>query len=303
MIYMKLEERLKAYGDVLVEEPLKKHTTFKIGGNCRYFVYPKNELCLTIILELLEAEGLSFRTLGKGSNILCSDDNYEGVIICLDRYFTDFYFEDDGTCVVQSGTSIILLAHEAMKRSFSGLEFASGIPGTVGGAVYMNAGAYKSDMSKILKEVFVYRDGSCHWVPVEELDYAYRHSIFQSHPDWIVLGAKCKLELSDQKGIRDLMDSRRQRRLSAQPLDRPCAGSMFRNPENAQAWELIENIGYRGKSIGGAKVSDKHANFIINDKNATAKEIMELVTSIQKEVKKQFNIDLRMEVERFNWEK
>lgn len=300
---MKLEDRLSAYGDVLQKESLKKHTTFKIGGKCRCFVYPKNEMCLTQILKIAKQENVSVKVFGKGSNILCSDDDYDGIVISLDRYFTDFYFEEDGTCVVQSGTSIILLAHEAMKRSFSGLEFASGIPGTVGGAIFMNAGAYKSDMSKILQEVFVYKDGACVWMTNEELEFSYRHSIFQSHPEWIVLGAKCKLVSSDQKEILDLMDSRRQRRLSSQPLDRPCAGSMFRNPEQAQAWELIEKIGYRGKHIGGAKVSDKHANFIINDKNATAAEIMELVKTIQQEVKQQFNIDLHMEVERFNWKK
>lgn len=300
---MKLEDQLSAYGDVLSQESLKTHTTFKLGGKCRYFVYPKNEMCLTQILKIAKQENIPVKVFGKGSNILCSDDDYEGMVLCLDRYFTDFYFEENGTCVVQSGTSIILLAHEAMKRSFSGLEFASGIPGTVGGAVFMNAGAYKSDMSKILQEVFVYKDGVCVWMPIEELDFSYRHSIFQNHPDWIVLGAKCKLELFDQKEIRDLMDSRRQRRLASQPLDRPCAGSMFRNPKQAQAWELIEKIGYRGKRIGGAKVSDKHANFIINDNHATATEIMELVQTIQHEVHQQFKIDLHMEVERFNWEK
>lgn len=300
---MKLEERLCAYGDVLTKESLKKHTTFKIGGDCRYFVYPKNELCLTQIMNIIQEEGLPYKVFGKGSNILCSDDDFPGIVICLDRYFTDFYFETDGTCVVQSGTSIILLAHEAMKRSFSGLEFASGIPGTVGGAVFMNAGAYKSDMSQIIQEVFVYRNGICEWINVQDLDFSYRHSVFQQHADWIVLGMRCQLTPKDQKEILDLMDSRRQRRMASQPLDRPCAGSMFRNPAQAQAWELIEKIGFRGKSIGGAKVSEKHANFIINDKNATAEDIMTLVTTIQKEVKEQFDIDLHTEVERFNWKK
>ncbi|MCI8271581.1 MAG: UDP-N-acetylmuramate dehydrogenase [Erysipelotrichaceae bacterium] len=300
---MKLKERLGAYGDVLTKESLKKHTTFKIGGNCRYFVYPKNELCLTQIMKIIQVEGLPYKVFGKGSNILCSDDDFPGIVICLDRYFTDFYFETDGTCVVQSGTSIILLAHEAMKRSFSGLEFASGIPGTVGGAVFMNAGAYKSDMSQIIQEVFVYRNGICEWINVQDLDFSYRHSVFQQHADWIVLGMRCQLIPGDQKEILDLMDSRRQRRMASQPLDRPCAGSMFRNPTQAQAWELIEKIGFRGKSIGGAKVSEKHANFIINDKNATAEDIMTLVTMIQKEVKEQFDIDLHTEVERFNWKK
>lgn len=214
---------------------------------------------------------------------------------------TDFYFEQDGTLVAQAGCSIILLAHEAMKVSFRGLEFASGIPGTLGGALYMNAGAYRSSISDILQRVFVLKEDSCMWMDVEELDYAYRHSRFQKECEWIILGGKLKLEQGDQKEIRDLMDSRRKRRMSTQPLNKPCAGSMFRNPDSVQAWELIEKIGYRGKRIGGAMVSDKHANFIVNEENASAKEIATLVEEIQQKVKEQFGVELRTEVERFNW--
>lgn len=298
---MRLEEKLKAYGDVKCEEPLALHTTFRIGGIARFLIYPKNEICLMCVLEILKEEKLDYKIIGKGSNILCGDDAYDGAIICLDRYFTDFYFEEEGICVAQSGTSIILLAHEAMKQSFSGLEFASGIPGTVGGALFMNAGAYKSDIGSLVQEVFVLKNDACMWLNKEELEFSYRHSLFQKHPEWIVLGVKLQLTQGDQKEIRDLMDSRRKRRLESQPLDKPSAGSMFRNPSTAQAWELIEKIGFRGKQVGGAMVSDKHANFIVNNEEATAKDVIELVTMIQAEVKQQFDIDLMTEVERFNW--
>ena len=151
----KLIERLQPYADVECDVKLSTRTTFRVGGLCKYFIYPKNMLGLLRILDILEEAQIPRKVFGKGSNILCSDDVYKGAVISLDRYFTDFMFEADGTCVAAAGTSIILLAYEAMKHSLSGLEFASGIPGTVGGAVFMNAGAYKSDMSKILKEVYV----------------------------------------------------------------------------------------------------------------------------------------------------
>lgn len=298
---MSLENKLKEYGDVETQAPLHKHTTFRIGGSCAYLIYPKNEICLTRILEILKEEQIPYKIFGKGSNILVSDDDYDGAVICLDRYFTDFSFEEDGTCVAQSGTSIILLAHEAMKESFSGLEFASGIPGTIGGAIFMNAGAYRSDMSQIVKEVYVWHDEICEWIDANKLDFSYRHSVFQQHRDWIILGAKLQLIQGDQLEIKDLMDSRRKRRMDSQPLNFPCAGSVFRNPDDVPAWKLIEDLGLRGKRIGGAMVSQKHANFIVNAGGATSQDVMELAQLIQKEVKEKFGIELRMEVEMFNW--
>lgn len=298
---MKIEDSIKVYGDIECNEPLSKHTTFRIGGSCRYFIYPKNELCLMRIIRVLQEHTIAYKVFGKGSNILCGDDFYDGAILCLDRYMNNFYFEKNGTCVAQAGCSIILLAHEAMKQSLSGLEFASGIPGTLGGAVFMNAGAYRNDIASLLKEVLVWIDGSCQWMQVEELAYAYRSSKFQEEVDWIILGARLQLCQGDQKEIRDLMDSRRQRRLESQPLSKPCAGSMFRNPNGAQAWELIEKIGYRGKRVGGAMVSNKHCNFIVNEEQATASDVIALVNDIQQKIKEQFDIDLQTEVERFNW--
>lgn len=300
---MTVVNRLEPYADIEINESLKKHTTYRIGGNCKYFIYPKNEMCLVRIMSILKEENIPVKVFGKGSNILCSDNDFEGAIICLDRYFTDFYFEEDGTCLVSAGMSIILLTHEAMKRSLTGLEFASGIPGTVGGALFMNAGAYKSDMSNIVEEAYVLKGNSIHTMKKDELDFSYRHSIFQKHPDWIVLGCKLHLQKGNQQDILDLMDSRRKRRMTSQPLDKPCAGSVFRNPADHQAWQLIEEIGLRGKQIGGAVVSNKHANFIVNEKNAKATDVAELIELIQKNVKERFGIDMITEVERFNWKK
>lgn len=298
---MNMNNILQVYADVEEHVSLRKRTTFRIGGICRYFIYPKNEMCLLRVLDILEEAQVPHKIFGKGSNILCSDEPYDGAIICLDRYFTDFYFEENGSCMVQAGTSIILLAHEAMKASLRGLEFASGIPGTIGGALFMNAGAYKSDISNVLIDAYVLKGREIVVMSRDELEYKYRHSLFQKHPDWIILGCRMQLEPGDQKEIRDLMDSRRKRRMDAQPLRMPCAGSMFRNPAEHQAWELIEKVGMRGERIGDAMVSDKHANFIVNAGEASASDVMTLITEIQKAVKQQFQVELITEVEKFNW--
>ena len=298
---MNLLEYLKQYADVLCDEPLAKHTTFRIGGICDYFVYPKTMLSFMRIMQLLKEQEVPFQIFGKGSNLLCSDDVYHGVVVCLDRYLNNFYFEEDGTLVAEAGCSIILLAQEAMRHSFSGLEFASGIPGTLGGALYMNAGAYKSDIASCLQQVLVYRDDRLEWMERGDLDYSYRHSAFQDHADWLILGARIKLESGDQKEIRALMDARRARRMDSQPLDKPNCGSVFRNPPNHPAWQLIEEIGYRGKVIGGAMVSDKHANFIVNIGGAKAADVEQLINEIQSRVMQQYGITLTTEVEKFNW--
>lgn len=298
---MNIVDLLKPYAELLENEPLTRHTTFRIGGVCDYFIYPKSILCLMRILRLLQERDVPYSVFGKGSNLLCSDDPYHGVVICLDRYLNNFYFEKDGTLIAEAGCSIILLAQEAMRRGLSGLEFASGIPGTLGGAMYMNAGAYKSDISACLKEVLVCRDHSLVWMKKEELDYAYRHSAFQSHPEWTIIAGKLQLAKRDQREIRSLMDARRERRMSSQPLDLPNCGSVFRNPPQHPAWQLIEEIGYRGKRVGGAMVSDKHANFIVNVGEAKARDVDRLIREIQEKISERYGIELITEVEKFNW--
>ena len=277
----------------------RKMTTLRVGGNAAYVVFPDNEVALDAVMRVIRKHGLTYKVLGKGSNLLCGDGDYDGVVIRLDRYFTDFFFAGNDV-TVQAGCSIIALASEALKRSLSGLEFACGIPATVGGTVFMNAGAYKSSMSDVVEEVFVYRDGALCWMSSEECEFDYRTSVFQKHPDWIITAVRLHLTPKDADEIRSLMDSRRERRFATQPLNYPSCGSVFRNPEGMNSWKLIDGIGYRGHEHGGACVSEKHPNFIINKGDATARDYIELVEDIQKKVFDQYGILLRTEMEKFN---
>lgn len=293
-------EELLGYSEVDVDHSLAAMTTLRIGGKASYTVYPENQVALDSIMRLIKERNLPYKVIGKGSDLLCSDDDFDGVVIRLDRHFHHSYFDD---CVVsaQAGCSIILLAVEAMKRGLSGLEFASGIPGTIGGAIFMNAGAYKSSMSDILDEVLVLRDGTSEWIKAEECEFGYRSSIFQKHPEWIILGARIRLTPKDSRQISDLMEDRRKRRMASQPLDYPTCGSVFRNPEGMNAWQLIDGIGYRGKRIGDAMVSEKHCNFICNMGNAKAQDYLQLVHEIQQKVFEKYGVELHTEMELFNW--
>lgn len=295
-----IKNELKKFANVECDVPLSKMTTLRIGGIAKYVVYPENQYSLNGVLEIAKANGLPVKVFGKGSNILCSDNPFDGVIVRLDRYFNHYYFNEE-TLVAEAGCSIIALSMEAMKQSLSGLEFASGIPATVGGVTYMNAGAYKSSMQDIITRVSVFRNGEIEWLSLEECEFGYRTSVFQKHPDWIIIAVEMKLQKSDEKEIRELMDSRRKRRYDSQPLDKPSAGSVFRNPESVPAWKLIEGIGYRGKRIGDAMVSEKHVNFLINAGQAKANDYLMLVKEIQEKVKEKYGIDLFLEVEIFNW--
>ncbi len=292
---------LSAFANVDENIPMSSLTSLRIGGNARYVVYPATVEALGEILRIIDEKKLKFKVFGKGSNILCSDKDYDGVIIKLDRNFKECYFSND-TCIAQAGCAIIAVGNEAMKNGLSGLEFASGIPGSVGGVVYMNAGAYNSNISKVVEEVFVLREGRLEWISNAECKFDYRYSIFHDHPDWIVIAAKFKFVEKPIEEIKELIESRKQRRIATQPLNKPSAGSTFRNPGERHAWELIDGIGFRGKKIGGAMVSSKHVNFLVNEDKATAEDFMNLVLEIQKNVKEKYDVDLQMEVERFNWD-
>ena len=299
---MSILSRLTPYGKVLVDEPMKKHTTYRIGGTVAYYIMPENETALMCIFDILNEENIPFHVIGIGSNILWDDDHFSGAIINLDKTLNEYYFEPDGILVAQAGCSIINLSIEAMKRSLTGFEFASGIPGSIGGGLFMNAGAYKSNLSNLLIDVCVLRDGKIEWIKKEDLEYGYRHSLFQSHRDWTILAGRFQLEKGNQEDIRDLMASRRERRMASQPLEMPCAGSVFRNPESIPAWKLIEDMGFRGYQLGGAKVSEKHCNFIVNATGeARSKDVHDLITCIQTKAKEEYGIDLITEVESFHW--
>lgn len=277
-------------------------TTMGVGGIARFVVYPKNELALLEILQLAKNENIPYKILGKGSNILASETAYEGLVIRLDRTFTDVFFEGEH-CVAQAGASLIALSYKAMQNGLSGLEFACGIPGTIAGAVYMNAGAYHGWMGDLVVEVQVLIEGKIFWIPGYECCWDYRGSIFQRHTDWIILAVRLKLVAKDSDDIRDLIEQRRTRRIESQPLDYPNAGSIFRNPKDHFAWEYIEACHLRGHRIGGAMVSNKHANFIINVDHAKADDIAQLIRKVQTEVKLKFDVDLQTEIEFFNWVK
>lgn len=293
-------KKLEEFAQTDFNKSFQTMTTLRIGGNAKYVVYPENEVALDAILRIIDEEKLAYKIIGKGSDLLCSDDDFDGVIIRLDKHYNDAYFDDE-TIMAQAGCSIIALAHDAMKHGLTGLEFACGIPGTVGGAIFMNAGAYKASMADIVKEVLVYANGKSEWIKGSHCKFGYRSSIFQERPDWIILGARLQLKQGNIHEISDLMDSRKKRRMESQPLEYPSCGSVFRNPEGMNAWALIEGIGYRGKRIGDAYVSDKHCNFIVNLGNATAKDYCELIQEIKDKVKEKYDVELHTEVERFNW--
>lgn len=299
---MNLYEELAAHGEVTMHEPMRRHTSYQIGGVAEYFVRPNAMEDIPAVIDILHRNDMPFLILGKGSNVLISDEPYPGAVISLEKACSDFSFDDNNVLTAGAGCSLIQLAYEAQQRSLGGLEFASGIPGTIGGGLYMNAGAYKSDMSQILIEVLVLKDGKMEWMGRDQLDYTYRHSSFQQNKDWIILEGRFQLVPGRMKDIRDLIANRKERRMSTQPLDKPCAGSVFRNPEGANAWKIVDDLGFRGRRCGGAQVSEKHSNFIVNENGtASASDVNTLILMIQQAARERFGVDLIPEVERVNW--
>ncbi len=298
----KILKRLEQYCTIEYDKSFKTLTTFKIGGIARYVIYPNDEFSLKSILDILNENNLSYKVFGHGSNLLCADDVYDGFIIKLTRNMSNFYFADN-ELIAQAGCSIISLAYKASEKSLSGLEFASGIPGTLGGCIFMNAGAYNSSMSDLVDSVKVLRNNEIIWLTNAQCQFGYRNSIFLNNPDWIILEVKLKLKEGNTNDIKKLMKNRQKRRMESQPLNYPSAGSTFRNIGDIFAWKLIDEIGFRGKTIGGAAVSEKHTNFIINKGNAKASDVIDLSDQIIEIIKNKYDIEMIMEVEKFDWKK
>ncbi len=295
------ELKLEEYGKVLKNVSLKDYTTYKVGGKAKWMIFPKNADALVELIRKLKALETPYMILGKGSNVLFSDKPYKGVIIKLDSF--DSITWRGNKVTAGAGVSLIKLATMACKKGLSGLEFATGIPGTVGGAVYMNAGAYKSDMGYVVTSVKVLTPSLRIITMVNrELQFHYRTSFLKTHPGYICLEATIKLKPGKKEEIEALVRERKERRLKTQPLEFPSAGSVFRNPDGLFAGKLIEDLGYKGLSKGGAMVSEKHANFIINQKDAKAQDIKDLIEFLQEEVKEKYDIDLKVEQEFKNWE-
>lgn len=288
-------------GKIETNASIAKYTTYKVGGKASVIVYPKNTHKLIQLLKWINNNNISYKMIGNGSNLIFSDKEYNGVLIKLTEFNEIEIY--DNKIKVGAGYSLIKLSRIAQKNSLTGLEFAAGIPGTVGGAIFMNAGAYKSDMGYIVQVVKVLTpDYRIVELENRELNFHYRTSFFKTHPNYICLSAVIKLEKGNKNAIEEVMKSRLQRRKESQPLEYPSAGSVFRNPPGMFSGELIENCGLKGKKIGGAMVSKKHANFIINTGGATAKDIKELIEYVKEEVKKKYNISLLAEQEFVNWE-
>lgn len=283
-------------GKVIENINLKKYTTYKAGGIGRVLVIPKDVESLQKLFNYINKNNIKYKMLGLGSNLIFGDDIYEGILIKLDE-FNDVNIS--GTTIrVGAGYSLIKLSLLAARNDLAGLEFASGIPGTVGGAIYMNAGAYKSDMGYIVKEIKVLTpDNKIITMSNKELDFHYRTSFLQKNPGYICLEATLNLYKGDRNAILDVIRDRKKRRMETQPLEFPSAGSVFRNPPDDFAGRLIEELGYKGKKIGGAMVSTKHANFIINVGNAKGNDIKKLILEIQEKVKEKYDIELKVEQE------
>lgn len=274
---------------------LKNYTTYKVGG-VTTLISPKNTECLIKVLKYLKDKNIKYKILGNGSNLIFNDSGYEGVVIKLDEF--NNLSINGGLVKVESGYSLMKLALKMCRLGYTGMEFATGIPGTIGGAIYMNAGAYKSDMGYIVKSIKVLTpDYQIKTMENKDLDFHYRTSFLQKNPGFICLEATIGLRKGDKDLILEIVEDRKLRRTETQPLEYPSAGSVFRNPEGDFAGRLIEEIGYKGKNIGGAKVSEKHANFIINSGNATGEEIKKLINEIKEKVKEKYNIELKVEQE------
>lgn len=294
--YSSFIDRIKSVEcKVLMDSPMSRQTTFKAGGNADIIVFPSDTDALLKVICAVKQENIPCIILGNGSNILVSDSGIRGVVIKMTSFVSDITV--DGTTMrCSAGVSLSKLCTTALENGLSGLEFAYGIPGTVGGAVYMNAGAYGGEMKDVLKAVtHIAPDLSAETFEAEKLQLGYRTSFYEKNPEYIITEAVFELKKGDKGEIKAKMDDLLGRRKSKQPLEYPSAGSTFKRPEGYFAGALIEQCGLKGYTIGGAQVSEKHAGFVIN-KSGTASDIMALIEYIKKTVKEKTGIELEPEV-------
>jgi len=285
------EEKIKE------EEPMKLHTTFRIGGPAKYFVIPETKEEVKEVVACCKSEGMPYYILGNGSNLLVSDKGYEGVVIQIFKNMNQITLEGD-TITAQAGAILSSVANKALEAELTGFEFAAGIPGTLGGACVMNAGAYGGEMKDVLVNVVVLtQDGEFLTIPKEELELGYRTSVI-AKKNYIVLEATIKLTKGDKNAIKERMDELKVQRTTKQPLEYPSAGSTFKRPVGHFAGKLIQDAGLRGFQVGGAQVSEKHCGFVINKDQATAADVAELMKQVSAIVKEQFGVELEAEVKR-----
>lgn len=276
------------------KEYLSKHTTFRIGGPAKYFFMPSDTEELVKVIQYCRDNNEKYMIIGNGSNILFSDEGFDGVIIQIYSSMSAIRIDGD-RIYAQAGALLSKIANLAKDSSLTGMEFAAGIPGTLGGAVVMNAGAYGGEMKDIIEYVDILeKDNTVRRYTCEEMEFGYRHSIIDESK--IVLGAGMKLVHGNQDEIVQEMNRLKEARTSKQPLEYPSAGSTFKRPEGFFAGKLIEDSGLKGYSVGGAMVSDKHCGFVINYNDATCRDVLDLINYVKKTVKDKFDVDLEPEV-------
>ena len=282
-------------GDVISDIDLSEYTTYKLEGKGTCLVSPDDINGLIKLLKFLKNKNIKYKIIGNGSNLIFNK-TYDGVLIKLDSFQN---LEIVGNrVVVGSGYSLMKLALRVSRQGLTGLEFATGIPGTIGGAIFMNAGAYKSDMGYVVSSVKVLNPNlEIEIFENKDLDFHYRTSFLQKHPDYICLEATLFLSRGNASEIMEVINDRKKRRIESQPLEYPSAGSVFRNPDGDYAGRLIESVGYKGKRVGDAMVSEKHANFIINTGHANGEDIKKLISDIKAKIMDEYNIELKVEQE------
>ena len=281
--------------NIKVDEPMKKHISFKVGGPADFLVKPKTEEELRNVVEFAKKENVPFIVIGNGSNLLVKDGGIRGIVIELSDNFNNY--EIDGNIIkAQSGALLAIIGRNAMKNSLTGFEFAAGIPGTLGGALAMNAGAYGGEMKQVVKTVrLMDRDGNIFELSNEEMKFEYRRSLLTTK-DYIVLSAVIELQPGNVEEIKEIMADYSNRRSTKQPLNFPSAGSTFKRPEGHFAAKLIDDCGLRGLTLRGAQVSDKHCGFVVNMGDANAKDILDLMFIVKSTVNEKFGIMLEEEV-------
>lgn len=280
---------------IKVDEPMKKHISFKVGGPADFLVKPKTEEELIEVIKFVKKENIPFIIIGNGSNLLVKDGGIRGIVIELSDNFNNY--EIEGNIIkAQSGVLLTILGRNAMKNSLTGFEFASGIPGTLGGALAMNAGAYGGEMKQVVKSVrLIDSDGNIFELSNEEMKFEYRKSIITTN-NYIVLSAVIELQQGNIDEIKETMEDYANRRSTKQPLKFPSAGSTFKRPEGYFAGKLIDDSGLRGLSLRGAQVSEKHCGFVINTGEANAKDILDLIFVVKSTVNAKFGVMLEEEV-------
>lgn len=297
--YQKLDEQVEKYLPDLkisAEEPMSRHTSFRIGGPARRMAFPQNGEQTVLLLHFAEECGAKVLLLGNGTNLLAADEGVDRLVIDTSG-MNGLTLAGEDTIRADAGVSLARLADFARKNGLTGLEFAHGIPGTLGGAVCMNAGAYGGEMKQVISSVTVLkpREGVCR-LSGEEMQFGYRHSALTESPDWVVLSAEVRLAQGDPAEIQARMADLMSRRKASQPLEFPSAGSTFKRPEGYYAGTLIDQCGLKGLTVGGAQVSEKHAGFVINRGGATFRDVTELIRRVQDCVYEKKGVRLEPEV-------